>query len=241
MRLEDAGSLPKSKLPVLVGPPAPPAPTLAQFDRNVVVLRGKADDGPDQLTCDTLKLSLVPGEKPAQNETANLPTPTRNRHSRPRAWLKTSPMRNGTAEPKAGDDGNQGLFGGLTLQRAHATGHAVWLILPNNGIKLRCNEMIHVRQLPFKPDQTYFRGDRTRPVEIVKVDVEHEDEDEERPIKGRSLRSPISGQSTRPSLTAASVWTRPTLSRTGPGGWKPDPIAISRSSASPSGRTSSSS
>ena len=60
--------LPKPKLPVLVGPPAPPAPTLVQFDRNVVVLRGKLDDGPDQLTCDTLKLSLVPEEKPARRK-----------------------------------------------------------------------------------------------------------------------------------------------------------------------------
>ena len=39
--------------------------------------------------------------------------------------------------------------------------------------------MIHSRQLPLKPDVTYFRGDRTRPVEIVKVDVEHNDDDED--------------------------------------------------------------
>ena len=80
-------------------------------------------------------------------------------------------MRHGTAQPETASDGNQGLFGGLTLQRVHATGHAVWLILPTQGVKLRCNQMIHVRQLPLKPDMTYFRGDRTRPVEIVKVDV----------------------------------------------------------------------
>ena len=39
--------------------------------------------------------------------------------------------------------------------------------------------MIHARQLPLKPDMTYFRGDRTRPVEIVKVDVEHNEEEDE--------------------------------------------------------------
>ena len=53
----------KSQQPVLVGPPAPPAPTFVQFDRNVVVLRGPVDDRPDQLTCDTLKLTMVPPER----------------------------------------------------------------------------------------------------------------------------------------------------------------------------------
>ncbi len=73
--------------------------------------------------------------------------------------------------PRPASDEKQGLFGGLTLQRAHATGHAVWLYLPAQGVKLRCNELIHVRQAPFKPDQTYFRGDRTRPLELEKIDV----------------------------------------------------------------------
>ena len=72
--------LPKSKPPVLVGPPEPPMPTLAQFDRNVVVLRGDPNDRPDQLTCDTLKLTLVPEEKPAQNGTPTM-LPGRSRAS----------------------------------------------------------------------------------------------------------------------------------------------------------------
>ena len=126
--------LPKSRRPVLIGPPAPPDPTLAQFDRNVVVLRGQLDDRPDQLTCDTLKLTLVPPEKPTEGE-------------------------------------KSGLFGNLTLQRAHGTGHVVWLYLPADGVKLRCNELIHVRQAPLKPDLTYFRGDLTRPLELWKVDL----------------------------------------------------------------------
>ena len=129
--------LPETREPVAVGPPAPPAPTLAQFDRNVVVLRGEIDDQPDQLTCDTLRLTLVPPEKPAAGE-------------------------------------KSGLFGNLTLQRAHGTGHAVWLYLPSDGVKLRCNELIHMRLAPIKPDLTYFRGDLTRPLEIWKVDVVQE-------------------------------------------------------------------
>jgi hypothetical protein len=166
--------LPKSKQTVLVGPPAPPLPTLAKFHRNVVVLRGKEDDGPDQLTSDTLDLTLVPEEKPPQNG-----TPTSSPDQKPvpsgEGLAQTGSDAQGTTQPGNAGDGNQGLFGGLALQRVHATGHAVWLILPNQGIKLRCNQMIHVRQLPFKPDMTYFRGDRTRPVEIVKVDVVEED------------------------------------------------------------------
>ena len=54
---------------------------------------------------------------------------------------------------------------------AHATGHAVWLYLPVEGIKLRCNELIHTRQAPEKPDLTYFRGDVTRPLQIEKLDL----------------------------------------------------------------------
>jgi hypothetical protein len=166
--------MPKPKQPVLVGPPAPPAPTLAKFHRNVVVLRGKEDDGPDQLTCDTLDLTLVPGEKPQENGS---PAPGPDQKPVPSAegLAQKDSNETGNAHSDPAGDDNQGLFGGLVLQRVHATGHAVWLILPTQGVKLLCNQMIHVRQMPLKPDMTYFRGDRTRPVEIVKVDVVEED------------------------------------------------------------------
>jgi hypothetical protein len=162
--------MPKPKRPVLVGPPAPAAPTLAKFYRNVVVLRGKEDDGPDQLTCDSLDLNLVPGEKPAEKDTPAA-SPDQKPTQAAESLAQNTHDAKEAADPKTGGDGNQGLFGGLTVQRVHATGHAVWLILPKQGVKLRCNQMIHLRQLPFDLDKTYFRGDRTRPVEIVKVDV----------------------------------------------------------------------
>jgi hypothetical protein len=170
--------LPKSKLPVMVGPPEVPAPTLAQFERNVVVLRGDPKNQPDQLTCDNLRLTLVPGEKPVQKETPAAATPLDS--PQPVAnFARNESGSKGTVAPKTSGDANQGALGELTLQRAHATGHAVWLILPASGVKLLCNEMIHSRQLPLKPDVTYFRGDRTRPVEIVKVDVEYNDDDDD--------------------------------------------------------------
>src|SRR4029077_7670322 len=115
-----------------------------QFDRNVIALRGPLDGRPDQLMCDTLILSLVPAETPAP---------------------AASTADESKAEDKPADGEKSGLFGNLTLQRAYATGHAGWLALPDTGLKLRCNELIHWRQVPYKPDLTYFRGDRTRPLD----------------------------------------------------------------------------
>ena len=58
--------LPPDGLPVAVGPPAPPAPTLVRFERNVVALHGRPDKQPNQLDCDTLRLTLIPGAPPSQ-------------------------------------------------------------------------------------------------------------------------------------------------------------------------------
>jgi hypothetical protein len=143
--------MPKPQAPVLIGPPEPPAPTLVWFERNVVVLRGPVDSLRDQLTCDNLKLTMVPGEK----------TPKSGTESKSKSEPASEPNTNQENSP----------FGGLTLQRAYATGHAVWLYLPANGVKLRCNELIHQRWMPFKPDMTYFRGDLTKPIELDKIDI----------------------------------------------------------------------
>jgi hypothetical protein len=176
--------VPKSKLPVLVGPQEAPVPTLAQFERNVVVLRGDPNDQPDQLTCDNLRLTLVPGEKPDQKETVTA-TPEANPAKPTESLARDDSNSQGTVASQAGGDANEGPLSGLTLQRLHATGHAVWLIIPANGVKLRCNEMIHARRLPLKPDMTYFRGDRTRPVEIVKIDVERDEDEDGEPAEGK--------------------------------------------------------
>ena len=155
--------LPKTRLQVKLGPPAPPAPTYIQFDRNVVVLRGNADEQPGQITCDTLKLTMVPSEPaPSDQKAAVTETASQKRDQQP-----TAPDAQ-----TAGEKG--GLFGNLALECAHATGHAVWLYLPEDGVKLRCNELIHVRRKPYKPDLTYFRGDLTRPLEIEKIDLVQE-------------------------------------------------------------------
>jgi hypothetical protein len=157
--------MPKPQNPVPVGPPQRPAPTLVRFERNVVVLRGPADSQRDQLNCDALKLTLIPDDKATKKGTET------KSESQPQAQ----------PTPPSGPGEENGPLGNLTLQRAHATGHAVWLYLPAQGVKLRCNELIHMKWMGFKPDVTYFRGDLTRPIELTKVDVVHD----EGPDKGK--------------------------------------------------------
>jgi hypothetical protein len=53
--------LPTPRMPPLVGPPAPRAPTLADFARNVVVRRGTGL--PDQINGDNLRAILIPRER----------------------------------------------------------------------------------------------------------------------------------------------------------------------------------
>jgi hypothetical protein len=187
----------KTRLPVMIGPPAPPLPTIVQFERNVVVLRGKIDEQPGQLTCDNLKLTMLPQEapppRPANAQPGNPQTATTasvpksetppnpgETASAPAALAQADVSRGEGAESSkdaaspekpAATEEKSGLFGGLALKRAHATGHAVWLYLPVEGIKLRCNELIHTRQMPEKPDLTYFRGDLTRELDIEKIDL----------------------------------------------------------------------
>ena len=237
-------------------------PTLVQFDRNVVVLRGQLDDRPDQLTCDTLKLE--PGSRreahtgsdvrtnqelqPRPLETwpgtaARLsrvpgprPTPTACRWPSPSPPAALVSHSEPASADAAGETEKKGLFGDLTLQRVHATGHAVWLYLPAEGVKLRCNELIHVRQAPYKPDKTYFRGDVTRPLDLEKIDVVQEGPDQGKVSSVTHIRTVDATL-----LDSGNGMDTADVVATAPAGSKPSPTAISRSSASPSGRTSSSS
>ena len=188
--------MPKPQTPVLIGPPEPPAPTLVKFERNVVVLRGPVDSLRDQLTCDTLKLTMVPGEKTAKTG------------SEPKAKAKAE----SESQPQPNADQDKGPLGNLTLQRAHATGHAVWLYLPAHGVKLRCNELIHMRWLPFKPDVTYFRGDLTRPIELNKIDVVQDEGPDQGKVKSvtniRTLDATMFDRGDGNGLDAANVIAR---------------------------------
>ena len=72
---------PPDRVPVAEGPPAPPAPTLVRFERNVVALHGRIDRQPNQLNCDTLRLTLIPGAPPPRD--AKGPGQGQGRRSRP--------------------------------------------------------------------------------------------------------------------------------------------------------------
>jgi hypothetical protein len=106
-----------------------------------------------------------------------------------------------------GSDGpaSKGVFGNLTLQKAHATGHAVWLQMRAQGTKVLCNEMIHERNLPYRPDWTFFRGSKTRPIWMEKIDYEPEERGDDE--AGRLARSDSSQRRERSIQSVTHVRT----------------------------------
>ncbi|MGB2612377.1 MAG: hypothetical protein WBC80_25665 [Isosphaeraceae bacterium] len=166
-------AFPKPHLPVKEGPPAPPGPTLVHFERNVVVRRGKLTEQPDQLDSDNLDLTLVPAEKTA-------PGPGKAPSTGSQAVTVAVPSASSGQAPAAEDaassgSGEQkGMLGDLVLQRAKATGHAVWLRSPAKGVRIFCNELLHKIAAPAGPNLTYWRSDPTRKVIIEKYDYVEE-------------------------------------------------------------------
>jgi hypothetical protein len=150
--------LAKPRLQPRIGPPAPGGPTVAQFFRNVEVLRGKPGVDRDQLNCDHLRLTLYPQDRDERD---------RGREERAKA----------RAQRKPGDDPLTEPVADLALRRAEATGHNVRLYSAAQGVKARCNELIYKKQLPEAADETYFRGDATSRLVIEKTDIAREGPD----------------------------------------------------------------
>ena len=161
--------LPKPRLPLRVGPPPPPDPTLALFSINVVVLRGKPNQTPDQLNCDHLRLTLLPGEKADPPTPA--PTPLAHEPGTEPDPVTVSVGESAAKPAAVAPDPSEDSLGGLTLRRAVATGHSVWLQSMSQGTKTRCNELIFKKLAPEKPDETYLRGDPTTKLWVEKIDV----------------------------------------------------------------------
>jgi len=158
-----------------VGPPASRGPTVAQFSRNVEVIRGKALPDLDRLNSDHLRLTLVPPEKPAAAPAtaAAEPPPL----SLDPLAAETNTAATAAADPTAPSPAAKGPMADLTLKEAVASGHNVRLVSAAQDIKVRCNELIFKKELtnkpgqpPEKPDTTYFRGDRTTGLLVEKVD-----------------------------------------------------------------------
>lgn len=150
--------LPERPVWVKVGPPAPPAPTFAEFDRDVQVLRGKAGEAPDKLICDHLKLTLLPKEGPAK---ASKPEDD---------------------EDLGDEDGqsseSEGPLNDLTIRRAVADGHAVWLVSMAQESQAQCVQLIYDKLLPREPDKIYLRADTGKKLYFQKIDRVEEGPDQ---------------------------------------------------------------
>lgn len=119
----------------------PPRPTPPTIARfaRKVVLR-RGEPVPDQLDCDDLEVKLYKPEPAA------------------------------TAGRRPADGGGESAMGGdLEIRYARATGHAVWLQSPAQGMRALGNELIYTRLGAAIGDETFFRADHQ--VHIEKVDV----------------------------------------------------------------------
>ena len=148
------------RLPPL-GPPAPATPTFANFARNVRVRQGDAQ-APEQIDCDRLQLTLIPAARPDPEESTPqfvvaTTEPTSDPNS-PDQQASTAPPTPPSAD--SGSPGRKGPVANLALDRARATGHAVWLQSKVYGLVARGNELTYHRGAPGENDVTYFRGDR---------------------------------------------------------------------------------
>ena len=86
----------RNSIPVEEGPPEAPGPTMVRFERNVVALYGHPGLQPDQLNCDTLRLTLVPAAKPPQ------PKPAKTDPRKPQVPVDSAhggPEREGIGQP----------------------------------------------------------------------------------------------------------------------------------------------
>ncbi|MDR3635789.1 MAG: hypothetical protein P4L84_18450 [Isosphaeraceae bacterium] len=160
--------------PQAVGPPAPPLPTYAEFDRNVEVVRGRLGETPDRLLCDHLRLTFFPDDK-----IAAAPKPGANVQVQAVAQVKPAPAQPGDAVEENGGDSP---LGGLALREAHATGHAVELISPSQGVRVRqCNQLIYKKRpgqkLGETDDETYLRTDLTQKLLVEKIEIAAEGPD----------------------------------------------------------------
>ncbi len=172
---------PASVFEGFVGPPAPKGPTIAQFSRNVEVVRGSEPATNDQLYSDHLRLTLIPPDKGDPTaaaaakavivEPAPLSLDPFAAEPAPVASAAISAAASAAAPPP------KGAMSDLTLKEAVASGHNVRLVSSAQDIKVRCNELIFKKemprspgQVPEKPDTTYFRGDRTTGLIVNKVD-----------------------------------------------------------------------
>jgi hypothetical protein len=152
---------PKPYRPQLVGPPELEGPTYATFHRLVVVRRGLGALM-DELTCDTLRLTLLPSEKQVTYA--------------PISGGGAVILGAGSIVPGAGGvtpsvgRAAQGPLTELAIREANAKGFSVWLTSAAQGMKARCDELIYKKLMPLAADETYLRGNTNRQIFVEKID-----------------------------------------------------------------------
>ncbi|AMV35971.1 hypothetical protein VT85_00905 [Planctomyces sp. SH-PL62] len=62
-------------------------------------------------------------------------------------------------------------FGGLTLRRVKASGHAVWLQMPGQGVKILCVELLHYKEPASGKNTTVFNGGGPKKLWLEKRDL----------------------------------------------------------------------
>lgn len=178
MRVE----LPPTRRPVLIGPPAPPLPTMLYFNRDVVVRRGKPGEIPDQLDCDDLRLTMQPKAKGgAKPKPTSVTVATADGAGN---GNENGPGDSAEPPPSATGAGTE-----MTLREAKATGHAVWLQSKSQGITALCNELIHRKLAPDRADETYLRGDSKSKLQIEKVEIASEGPNKGKPKSYTTIRT----------------------------------------------------
>ena len=152
-----------------IGPPAPPAPTIATFHRNVRVRQGDPLH-PEQADGDHLVATLLPAEKPPTDKAKLAQEKAARKAEGASGTAAADPKDQAKAEgegPAAPAEG--GPLSGLVLHRAVMTGHAVWLQSEARGTKAVGNQLIFDRQAIGQADRIFFVGDKY--TEVVKTET----------------------------------------------------------------------
>ncbi len=143
-----------------------PEPVVAHFWLNVIVRQGQppvngVTPPPDQLNADYLRLTLLPKPKPPEDEAPKRPEVDKE--------TRGQGVQTAAAKPPSSPlDGDESLSD-LMLRVAEATGHAVWLQSPVQGLEARGNQLVYEKRSPEQPDRIYFRGDKETRVERLNL------------------------------------------------------------------------
>jgi lipopolysaccharide export system protein LptA len=183
-------------------PPGDPKPIVATFTLNVCLRQGEPQR-PDQINADELVLTLYPVE--AKPETAEA------------AVAEADPEAKPTETEADPDEAADGRLSKMELRLAQATGHAVWVQSPSQGLKARGNELRYERHAPEAPDSIYFRGDKSTWVEKETLVSEGERAGQVQSIDALSATDITILQPLKPGEQATLIARGPGRMQTSPG------------------------